>query len=101
MAFLGNKNGPRESEIVENLGPEYFGINWERLENEIEWYKEGERRNEVASVHIDEEGEPYVIFSSPDKKNRHFYLNRYGYQLTGLIQTFSNDEQKRWEEKGI
>lgn len=31
MSFLGNLNGPKESEIIEKLGPDYFGITWEQL----------------------------------------------------------------------
>lgn len=99
MAFLGNLQGPRESEIVEKLGLEYFGIDWERIENDIEWYSE--RRGEVVPVHVDEEGKTYIIFSSPDKKGQRFYLKEAGYQLTGPIKTFTEDEQKRWKDKAI
>lgn len=99
MAFVGNINGPRESEIVEKLGPEYFGITWQKLENEIQWYKDTEQRKEVVPVHIDDEGEPCIIFSSPDKKGQRFYLKRVGYQLIGQIKTFTEEEQKRWKGK--
>lgn len=62
MAFLGNLHGPRKSEIVEKLGPEYFGIDWKRIENDIEWYKDSERRGEIVPVHVDKEGKPYIVF---------------------------------------
>lgn len=85
MSYLGNKNGPRESEMIERLGPDYFGITLEALENEILHSRVAESREEVVPVRIDENGQPFVLFSSPDKKGQRFYLLREGYVLQGMV----------------
>lgn len=85
MSFLGNLNGPKESEIIEKLGPDYFGITWEQLENEISHNRYAESRKEVVPVRIDDAGELYILFSSLDKRGQRFYLNREGYQLHGKV----------------
>jgi len=69
MSFLGNLNGPKESEIIEKLGPNYFGISWEQLEAELSHNRFAENRNEIVPVNIDNTGEPYILLSSPDKKD--------------------------------
>jgi hypothetical protein len=100
MAYLGNKNGPRESEILDRLGPGYFGCSPVGLEDDISFHVFAESRGEVAKVHIDEKGRPYVEFSSPEpgKLNR-FVLEEHGYQLKGEIITFTDDEQLRWQKR--
>ena len=85
MSYLGNKNGPRESEILERLGPDYFGITSEALENEISHNRLAESRGEVVHVKIDEKGDPFIIFSSTDKKEIRFYLIKEGYNLRGNV----------------
>lgn len=94
MSFLGSLNGPRESEIVEKLGPDYFGITWEQLEVDISYHRDAERRNEVIPVRIDNSGEPYILFSSPDKKGQCFYLQKEGYHLYGSV-LCTNEQGKR------
>jgi hypothetical protein len=85
MSFLGNLNGPKESEITEKLGPNYFGITWEQLERDVADHVDAENRKEVVPVRIDSTGEPYIRFSSPDKKGQRFYLIKEGYQLHGKV----------------
>ncbi len=53
MAFVGNKKGPRKSEIVQKLGPAYFGISAEAFEAEIELYREDESDGVVDPVYVD------------------------------------------------
>lgn len=62
MAYLGNRKGPRESEIVQRLGNEYFGITPAQLASDIDMFEDSERRNEVQPVCLDEQGRPYVVF---------------------------------------
>ena len=85
MSFIGNLNGPKESEIIDKLGASYFGILSAKLEEEISHKRDAERRNEVVPIRIDNSGEPYIIFSSPDEKKRRFYLRTEGYNLRGRI----------------
>ena len=85
MSFLGNKKGPRESEIIEKLGPDYFGISWAELENEISHQRANESREEIVPVMIDSSGEPYIVFSSPNKQTQRFYLRKEGYKLRGKV----------------
>ncbi len=94
MSFLGNLNGPKESEIIEKLGPDFFGITWEQLENEISHNKYAESRNEVVPVRIDDTGEPYILFSSPDKKVQRFYLRKEGYKLRSTVLCINEKGEK-------
>lgn len=99
MSYLGNLQGPRESQTINRLGANYFGCTQEGLESDISFHEESERRNEVVLVHIDKDGNAYVIFSSSDPDNpHHFYLEENGYSLFGEIITFSEDEAKRWNK---
>lgn len=100
MAYLGNKNGPRESDILNRLGPNYFGCSPAGLEEDISYHVYAESRGEVVPVHIDEEGRPYIEFSSSDKsKPQRFYLEENGYILRGDIKTFSEEENDRWKKR--
>jgi hypothetical protein len=100
MAYLGNKDGPRESDILNHLGPGYFGCSPAQLEEDISYHLYAESRNEVVPVHIDEDGRPYIEFSSPDPERINRYvLEEHDYLLKGEIKTFSNDEQLRWQER--
>ena len=97
MAFVGNLKGPRESFILDCLGPNYFGCSIAGLEEDIAFHVEAERRNEVVPVHVDETGQPFIVFSSSDsKKPQRFYLEEKGYFLKGVIKTFTDAEQQAW-----
>jgi len=89
MAYIGNFRGPKKSVIVAKLGPDYFGITSEQLNEEIYFYKVDEENMEVDSVHVDENGKPYVIFRAPLGKFQRFYLHEHGYILTGTIKTYN------------
>ena len=100
MAYLGNRNGPRESEIVDRLGPSYFGCSPVGLEEDISHHIYAESRGKVVPVHIDEKGRPYIEFSSPRPgKVNWFILEEHGYQLKGKINTFTDEEQLRWQKR--
>lgn len=45
--YVGNKSGPRKSEIVVHLGAEYFGISKSQLDEEIEISLEEERNGKL------------------------------------------------------
>jgi hypothetical protein len=94
MSLLGNLNGPKESEITEKLGPNYFGITWEQLERDIADHVDAENRKEVVPVRIDSSGEPYILFSLPDKKRQRFYLKREGYHLHGEVLCLTEEDKK-------
>jgi hypothetical protein len=94
MSFLGNLDGPKESEIVEKLGPDYFGSTWSKLEDDIAFHRDAERRSEVVPVKIDDRDEPYILFSSPDKKGQRLYLLKEGYPLRGSILCLNEKGEK-------
>jgi hypothetical protein len=85
MSFLGNLNGPKESEIIEKLGHNYFGISCEQLETDISYHRDAEMRREVVPVRIDKNGNLYILFSSADKMGQRFYLRKEGYSLQGKV----------------
>ncbi len=100
MAYLGNKDGPRESEILDRLGPAYFGCSIEGLEEDINHHRYAESRGEVVPVHVDEAGRPYVEFSSPiPGRVQRFVLEEHGYHLRGKIETFSIEEKTIWAQR--
>lgn len=100
MSFLGNKNGPRESEILNKLGPDYFGCSAEALEEDISHHSLAESRGEVVPVHVDEKGRPYLKFSSHKLgETQNFILEDNGYFLEGEIATFTDEEAEHWNKR--
>lgn len=94
MSFVGNRKGPRKSEIVQKLGPDYFGISTEGLEAEIQLYRDDEFNGLVDSVYVDKEGHHFIKFNAPNVRTQRFYLEENGYHLEGSIgeiQTENND----------
>lgn len=80
MAYIGNKDGPRESTIVETLGPAYFGVSWRKLLEDIEWFRFGESFGEVVPVRLDKKRNAYLTLSVADGLRR-LYLFDYGFEL--------------------
>ncbi len=100
MSYLGNADGPRESEILEKLGPIYFGCSPADLESDISFHNFAESKGEIVPVHVDEKGRPYIIFSSPDPGTTQiFVLEKHGYKLEGEIKTFSENESSLWKNR--
>lgn len=97
MAYLGNLKGPRESVILDELGPGYFRVSPAQLEEDINYHQFAESRSEVVPVHVDEIGRGYIKFSTPDGPIR-FYLEG-KYNLEGDIDTFTPEEKLRWLSK--
>lgn len=56
MSFVGNTKGPRKSEIVQNLGPDNFGISMEQLNVEIQLYRD------------------FIKFNAPNRNVQRSYL---------------------------
>lgn len=83
MGYVGNRNGPCKSVIVDNLGLDYFGITAEQLETEIEIYKDEEWHGDIDLVYVDKDRRPYLLFNAPGNKTQKFYLDEYGYKLKG------------------
>ena len=92
MAFVGNRNGPRKSEIVMALGADYFGITEEQLLKEIELYKDDEFNGVVDPVYEDAEGRRFLVFDAPGgRKIQIFHLEDHGYILS------DNVEKRKYE----
>lgn len=83
MAYVGNTHGPRKSEIVDRLGPEYFGITGADLEAEIGLYDGDEQRGVVDPVRKDKQGRYYLVFRAPGGGSQKFYLDEHGYSIPG------------------
>lgn len=81
MAFVGDKNGPRMSEIIRSLGHSYFGITAAHLEEEIQWCEKYERDGVVDPVFKDADGKYFLLFNVPAGKTQRFYLEENGYIL--------------------
>ena len=80
MAYLGNRNGPRESEILNKLGHIYLGCSPGELDADISDMEYSESRGVVAPVHVDVAGRPYIEFTSPEPgRTRTFVLEEHGY----------------------
>lgn len=85
MSFVGNRRGSRKSEIVQKLGPDYFGISMEELEVEIQLYRDYEFNNLVDPVYVDKNRRHFIIFNAPNDGTQRFYLEENGYHLEGSI----------------
>ncbi len=92
MAYVGNKHGPRESLIVMRLGSDYFGISPAQLDEEIGWYEEEERREEVTPVRKDSRGRYFIIFLAPGGGTQQFYLDEHGYVISGKVRIWGDSE---------
>jgi len=101
MAFLGNLNGPRESEIVDRLGHEYFGISPLELTLDVEHFEHAEGRNEVQPVHVDELGRPYIMFSRRGHGSERCCPEDHGYALPGEVLTYTREEALRWSDRQL
>ena len=87
MAFIGNRHGPRKSDVVARLGPSYFGISRDELEVEIELYKDDEFRGQVDPVYVDADGRLFLEFNAVGGETQRFYLDECGYSLEGEVAT--------------
>lgn len=97
MAHFGSKDGPRESDVLEKMGAQFFGCSALELEEDVSYAQLSEQRGEVLPVHVDAAGRPYVIFSSPvPAQPQTFYLEDHGFVLVGEIKKFNPDERVRW-----
>ncbi len=63
MSYIGRIGGPRTSDIIERLGPNYFGISDSLLELEVQMELLSERLNAVVPVVQDCQGEFCYIFA--------------------------------------
>jgi len=92
MSFVGNKDGPRKSEIVQKPGPDYFGISMEELETDIQLYRDDEYNGLAEPVYVDKDGRHFLAFYSPNGGTRRFYLEENGYHLEGQIDEIRVEE---------
>lgn len=83
MAYIGNRQGPKESAIVQRLGHEYFGISPLQLEEDLRRYRQQEAQDLVVPVRQDKMGRYYLLFSAPETGTQRFYLEAHGYPLEG------------------
>jgi phosphoglucomutase len=96
MSFVGSSKGPKKSDIVRKLGPNYFGISMEELEAEIQLYQDDEFNGLVDPVHVDKEGRHFIIFNAPNGGVQRFYLEENGYYVEGKI-----DEIRVYDDEAI
>ena len=89
MGFVGNKQGPRKSEIIATLGPEYFGISMDELEVDIRLLQEEEAEGVVDPVYEDGNGRHYIELMAPGRRVQKFVLEEHGYRLEGPIDRVS------------
>lgn len=102
MAYIGNKRGPRESDLLQLAGHQYFGCSPADLEDDISFAEFSEQRGEVLRVHVDERGKPYLVFSSPNPRQpQRLYLEEHGIELSGEVDTFTDDEKMRWVVRSL
>jgi len=97
MAYFGNKDSPRESGILERMGPSFFGCSAAVLEEDVSFARWSEQRADVLPVHVDANGRPCVVFSSPVAgRTQTFYLEDHAIVLAGEVSTFTEGERVRW-----
>jgi hypothetical protein len=95
MGYIGNLNGPKKSDILKELGCDYFGISDAELKIDIQLNKDEEFYDKVIDpVRLDELGKPYIYFYGPGKTLQRFYLEEHGYKLQGKVKAIINDEEK-------
>jgi len=85
MGYVGNRKGPRKSQIAEKLGAAYFGITGDQLAREIEDYEDEESKGEVDAVYRDAQGRWFLRFLAPGGGVQEYYLEENGYHLEGNI----------------
>lgn len=90
MGYVGNKNGPRKSQIAAKLGAAYFGITDDQLAREIEDYEDEEAAGEVDPVLRDSQGRWFLRFLAPGGGVQEYYLEENGYHLEGDVLEQSN-----------
>ncbi|MFA7419575.1 MAG: hypothetical protein WCZ90_07800 [Melioribacteraceae bacterium] len=94
MGFVGNRKGPRKSEIVSKLGATYFGISGLELAKEIELYIEEERAGEIDPVRIDENGKIFLLFYNSNHELQRYYLDSNAFKSCKKIKAIVNNEEK-------
>jgi hypothetical protein len=85
MSFIGNRKGPRKSEIVQKLGPDNFGISMEELMAEVQLHQDDGFNELVDPVYVDKEGCHFIKFNAPHGGIQKFYLEENVYYLEGSI----------------
>jgi len=96
MAFVGNKNGPRKSEIVSALGPQHLGISDEQLLRDIGDHEDDERRGVADAVFVNRQGRHFVKFNAPGGRTQRFYPERHGCVLAGEIKQIPAEDEGSW-----
>ncbi len=101
MGFVGNKYGPKKSDILLKLGNEFFGLSDEEFKQEIEdnINEEWNKNNPdliIDPVWLDENNEPYLKFYSNKIRIEKLYLYELGYALKGRILVWGEDRRTKW-----
>jgi hypothetical protein len=97
VVYPGHLRGPRESEIVDRLGFNYFGISPAHLEYDIEMWQESERLSEVQSVHVDDNRQPCIFLSKGKIEPARFHLARQLFR--GWTKTFTKEGAEHWRRR--
>lgn len=94
MGFVGNTKGPRKSEIVQKLGPDYFDISMEKLNVEIQLYWDDEFNGLVDPVYVDKDRRHFIKFNAPNGNIQRFYLEENGYYLEGPVDEIIEEDSE-------
>jgi len=82
MSFLGNQKGPRLSDILNRLGPEYFGITQDQLMNDVSCAEENEMAGRVNPVYVDGAGMLCYRFSGSEGQQVYAFTDD---ELEGMV----------------
>lgn len=98
MAFLGNRTGPRLSQVLQTLGPSALGLSPDQWEEAVEAALRNEADGLVDPVHVDEGGRLYIEFLADRGRRLRVDLARCGRLPSGDILTFTPQEAQWWTQ---
>lgn len=90
MAYLGNKNGPKKSDLFSHCEAAYFGISDIELAEAVDQYVTDEAAGEVVPVHRDAAGNFYITVNAPGDKTQRLIIPAEAF--TGLIQVLDDGQ---------
>jgi hypothetical protein len=94
MSLIGNRKGPRKSEIVQKPGPDYFGISMEELDVEFQLYRDDEFNGLVDPAYVDKDGRHSIEFNAPNGNVQRFYLEENGCHLEGRVNEIIEEDSE-------
>jgi phosphoglucomutase len=93
MAYVGDKKGPKMSDILERLGREYFGLSKDAFRKEVYLCEKDEREGVVDPVLLGSDGRYYIIFNDIKGNTKKFYLEEMGYIYTSSPENVVHEKE--------